>query len=138
MADRPPPPAAEQTFARFAEDWLCDSEMEWRPKTRSEYSWRLRCHLLPFFGEHLLGEITSAEVDRYRHAQVRAGTLSVTSINKTITRLAQILEVAVEYGLIERNPARGRRRRLRASTAVWSIGARCLPCWAPPDCAWES
>ena len=39
----------------------------------------------------------------------------MTSINKTLTRLAQILEVAVEYELIDRNPAKGRRRRLKAS-----------------------
>jgi integrase len=47
--------------------------------------------------------------------------LSAASINKTITRLGQILEVAVEYGLIERNPARGKRRRLKAvkPAAVW-------------------
>jgi integrase len=45
----------------------------------------------------------------------------VTTINKTITRLGQILEVAVEYGLIQSNPARGRRRRLRPQqpAPVW-------------------
>jgi hypothetical protein len=36
--------------------------------------------------------------------------LSDESINKTIARLAQVLEVAVEYGHIDRNPAVGRRR----------------------------
>ncbi len=86
-----------------------------------DYEWQLSCHLLPFFRGHRLSQITIAEVDRYRQAQVRHGKLSVTSINKTITRLGQILEVAVEYGLIERNPAKGRRRRLKAvrASAVW-------------------
>ena len=37
----------------------------------------------------------------------------MASINKTIQRLAQILEVAVERELLVRNPARGKRRRLR-------------------------
>jgi integrase len=46
--------------------------------------------------------------------KVEAGRLSPTSINKTLTRLAQILEAAVEYGLLERNPARGRARRVKA------------------------
>jgi integrase len=55
------------------------------------------------------------EVDRYRHGKVAERSLSVTSINKTLTRLAQILEVAVEYELIARNPAKGRRRRLKAT-----------------------
>ncbi|MGH2973727.1 MAG: hypothetical protein ACRDLL_02520 [Solirubrobacterales bacterium] len=41
------------------------------------------------------------------------GTISAASINKTITRLAQILEVAFERELIDRNPARGKRRRLK-------------------------
>jgi integrase len=53
-------------------------------------------------------------VDRYRLGKVREGKLGVTSINKTLTTLAAILEAAVEYGLIDRNPAHGRRRRLPA------------------------
>jgi integrase len=44
---------------------------------------------------------------------VREGLLNATSINKTIARLAQILDIAVERELIDRNPARGRRRELR-------------------------
>jgi integrase len=121
MPKTSPPPPPEQAFAEFAAGWFEAFSAEWRPKTHADYSWQLRCHLLPFFGEHRLGEITIAEVDRYRHLKAREGSLSATSINKTITRLAQILEVALEYGLIERNPARGRRRRLRAArpAAVW-------------------
>lgn len=65
------------------------------------------------FAQHRLSEITIAEVDRYRQEKVREGTISAASINKTITRLAQILEVAVERELIDRNPARGKRRRLK-------------------------
>jgi len=47
--------------------------------------------------------------------------LSHGTINKTLITLAQILEVAVEYEHIERNPAKGKRRRLKASKppAVW-------------------
>jgi integrase len=40
--------------------------------------------------------------------------LAPSSINKTITRLAQVLEEAVEYSLLSSNPARGKRRRLKA------------------------
>jgi len=74
------------------------------------------------------------EIDKYRRRQVteaerrRAALLageplrdthgrllrplSASSINKTITTLAAILERAVEYEIIPRNPARGRRRKL--------------------------
>jgi integrase len=43
------------------------------------------------------------------------------TINKTLITLSQVLEVAVEYELIARNPAKGKRRRLKASKppAVW-------------------
>jgi integrase len=115
-------PVVEQdpTFHEFSSDWFEASKGEWRDTTRLDYEWQLSHHLLPFFKRHRLSQITIAEVDRYRAAKVK-GTLSAASINKTITRLGQILEVAVEYGQIERNPARGKRRRLKAArpAPVW-------------------
>src|SRR5436305_4851674 len=118
-----PAPTVEQdpTFHEFSSDWLAAHEREWRPKTRSDYEWKLSYHLLPSFKRHRLSQITIAEVDRYRAAKVKQGKLSAASINKTIALLAQVLEVAVEYGLIERNAARGRRRRLKADrpAPVW-------------------
>jgi integrase len=41
--------------------------------------------------------------------------LSNASINKTLKVLAQVLEDAVEFGHLEANPARGKRRRLKAA-----------------------
>ncbi|MGO8907071.1 MAG: tyrosine-type recombinase/integrase, partial [Solirubrobacteraceae bacterium] len=118
-----PAPVVEQdpTFHVFATEWVAAHEGEWRESTRLDYEWQLSHHLLKFFRRHRLSQITIAEVDRYRALKVKQGKLSATSINKTITRLAQILEVAVEYGMIERNPARGKRRRLKASkpAPVW-------------------
>ena len=98
----------------------------------SAYEYEITHHLLPFFAEYRLSEITVEEVDRYRHFKVRERDalraarergepvrrrpLGNEMINKTLTRLGQILEVAVEYGYLERNPARGRRRRLRVAS----------------------
>ena len=112
---------SDPTFHDFASDWFESYRVELRPTTQLDYEWQLSDHLLPFFKGHRLSQITIAEVDRYRAAKVKQGRLSATSINKTITRLGQVLEVAVEYGLIERNPARGRRRRLKAAkpAPVW-------------------
>jgi integrase len=89
--------------------------------TLATYEWELTNHLLPFFAGDRLSEITISEVDRYRQEKVGEGLLGATSINKTIGRLAQILEVAGERELIDRNPARGRRRRLkqRAPERSW-------------------
>jgi integrase len=46
----------------------------------------------------------------------RRTALNATSINKTLATLSAILETAVEYGHIDRNPAHGRRRRLPSVT----------------------
>ena len=154
---RPPEPEPtvdvnpDPTFHQFASEWFEATKGEWRDKTRLDYEWQLTSHLLPFFRDHRLSQITVREIDRYRQEKVAEGqaitaaaaagkplideyadkrgrihrrsrrALSATSINKTITRLGQILEVAVEYELIEANPAKGRRRRLKAakSAPVW-------------------
>jgi len=60
--------------------------------------WALSLHLLSHFARFRLSEITVEEVDRYKRAKAREGALSPGVINKTLTKLAQILEDAVEYG----------------------------------------
>src|SRR5206468_7622709 len=111
----------DPTFHEFASAWFEDRRHEVAPRTVEDYQWALTNHLLPFFAKHRLTQITIAEVDRYRAAKVREReqqlvrrSLSNTSINATLNQLAQILELAVEYGQIPFNPARGRRRRLKA------------------------
>lgn len=114
----PPESTAEPTFHAFASEWLAEIEPTLRPNTILDYRWQLTHHLLPFFKDHRLSQITVAEVDRYRAEKVREQRLSASSINKTLTRLGQILDVADERELIARNPmsVNRRRRKLRAST----------------------
>jgi integrase len=137
--EAPPPdqgPATEPTFHEFASDWFEGIAPELRERTRIDYQWRLSNHLLPYFAKHRLSAITVEEVDRYRREKVRESKavatarqrqlamptedrkrlvrpLSNSSINKTIRLLAVVLEQAIEYGYIERNPARGRKRLLK-------------------------
>ena len=133
------PPTAEPApvvrddpiFHVFASEWLEGTRQEGLgDRTLIDYEWALSYHLLPFFKSHRLSEITVREVDRYKQHKAReraaldarraAGdkdvprSLSANTTNKTITRLAQILEVAVEYDLIPGNRGRGKRRRLKA------------------------
>jgi integrase len=114
-------PPADPTFHEFASSWYEDRRHEVAPRTAEAYQWALINHLLPFFAKHRLSQITIAEVDRYRSAKVRerdqllvTRTLADRSINATLNMLAQVLEVAVEYGHLASNPPRGRRRRLKA------------------------
>jgi hypothetical protein len=53
-------------------------------------------------------------VDRYKAEKLRDGLLAAATINKQLILLSGILEAAEERELIVCNPARGRRRRVRA------------------------
>ena len=111
-ADAPKSP----TFHEFASAWLAARHGELRDATIADYTWQLCNHLLPFFHAYRLPQISVAEVDRYREFKVREQVLSAESINKTITRLGQILAVAEERDVIPRNPVlvNTRNRKLKA------------------------
>src|SRR4051794_2615020 len=63
-------PRPEPVFHAFASEWFESRRTEWRPNTELDYRWQLEVHLLPWFAEYRLGEITIAEVDRFRAAKV--------------------------------------------------------------------
>jgi integrase len=111
------------TFHEFASEWFERQKLEGGQRGsgltdagKADLEWRLSNHLLPAFAAKRLNAITVEDVDRYRLGKVRESKLNTTSINKCLATLAAILETAVEYELIDRNPARGRRRRLPAVT----------------------
>ncbi|HYM55363.1 MAG TPA: tyrosine-type recombinase/integrase, partial [Solirubrobacteraceae bacterium] len=115
-------PAGDPPFHEFSSQWFEAHRHEVAARSVEDYHWGLTRHLLPFFKDHHLTQITIAEVDRYKTHKVRERErskqgrgLSNGSINETLNLLAQILELAVEYGHIQINPARGRRRRLKAT-----------------------
>jgi len=135
----------DPSFHEFASDWYATKELEVEPNTANHYRNDLTNHLLPFFKQHHLSQITVAEVDRYRQHKVReaaevtaaaesgkpmmvayvdrlgrryrrrARPLSARSINMHIDLLAQILTVAVDHGQLPSNPAVGKRRRMKVS-----------------------
>ena len=112
-------PREMPTFGEFASEWfhgLCEEGgREGRglsPKGQEDLLWRLG-HLREF-GSLRLDAITVEGVDRFRRRKVTRGGLAPSSINKFIETLSAVLEVAVEYEHIDRNPAKGKRRRLNA------------------------
>jgi integrase len=116
-AQAPQTPEAP-TFHEFASEWLENREPELRPKTVESYRWQLSGHLLPHLGVMHLDQIGPEDVDRYKAAKLREGALGPNQINKSLGLLAMILDAAGDYGHIDpaRNPARGRRRRVKRST----------------------
>jgi integrase len=110
--------AEAPTFHEFASEWLESREPELRPKTIKSYRWLLSGHLLPNLASMHLDQIGPEDVDRYKAAKLREGALGPNQINKSLGLLAMILDAAGDYGHIDaaRNPARGRRRRVKRST----------------------
>ena len=77
-------PTTEPTFHEFASEWMAMREQErLAARTIEDYTWCLSNHLLPFFKDHLLSEITVREVDRYKTGKAVEGSLSPNRINKT-------------------------------------------------------
>jgi integrase len=110
----PPEPEPVPTFHQFAEQWWLRNAGQLAPSTLVDYRWRLERHLLPFFADMRLDAVTFDDVERYIAAKLAEDEpLSARSINMTLTLMAAILEGAVERELISRNPAKGKRRRVR-------------------------
>jgi integrase len=129
------------TFHEYASAWLRGKvdgvlgESPIDPNTQSDYRWRLIRHLLPFFAKYRLDEIDrdlclafkahKLQESSELQAALAAGAdlrdkrgravkpLGPSSIRKLIDTLTAILEEAVEDELIERNPARGKRMKVR-------------------------
>ena len=55
----------------WAEQWFEDGKAAWDPKTIRDNKWALECHLLPFFADLRLSEITIEKVDEYRVFKLR-------------------------------------------------------------------
>lgn len=111
----PVEPREVPTFHEFASEWLDRRRPELAPKTIADYEWALTLHLLPHFAGDPIDTIGPKDVDRYKARKLAEGRLGATAINKTIARLSQIFDEAMEDedAYIDRNPAKGWRRRVK-------------------------
>jgi integrase len=122
----PAEPERVPTFHQFSAEWWTMTEQQWAPATRLDYKWRLEVHLVPFFGETPIDQITGTMVKRYVAYQQEEGRrireaaekgkpimqdytdkhgrelrrplrpLSPRSINMTLTLLGAILDAAMD------------------------------------------
>ncbi len=129
------------TFHDYASNWLqarAEGVLGDRPledNTRRDYLWRVRGHLLPYFGARRIDEIDADmclafKAEKMREARELRGAIAAgadirdvrnrrqvplgpSSIRKLIDTLGAILDDAIEDGHIERNSARNKRMRVR-------------------------
>ena len=136
-------PVVEQTgdqltFHVFASAWVERRRDEVEVRTVEAWRWALEGHLLPLLARYELSQFTPELIDGYKAAKLREREerltriqewqqadpsrrgrrpprpLSNRSINETIKVLAQVLDDACDYHHLATNPARGRKRRLKA------------------------
>jgi integrase len=131
-------PVEEPSFHLLASEWVERRRHEVDARTVEHWAWALSTHVLPFFAEFRPSQINAALIEKFKTSKLAererrlaaierwrgedpakrgrmpARPLSNSSVNKCLKVLAQVLDDAVEFGHVETNVARGKRRRLKA------------------------
>ncbi len=103
------------TISQFLNSWLQTVKNEVRPATYIQYEVSVRCHLTPRLGRIQLTKLTPQHLREFQAAEVEAG-LSPTTAKLARAVLRRALEMAVEDGLVYRNPAKIVRQKETASS----------------------
>lgn len=105
-------PQTTPLFSTFADEWFSESEVRWRKSYRETITDILRIHLKPEFGQKEVGQITKADILKFRSLLAKGQTgknqreLSASRINYIMMALRQILtEAADRFNYT--NPYRG-------------------------------
>ncbi len=96
------PDGGKVTFRTYTPPWI--EERVLAATTQNLYRQLLKKHLMPYFGDWDLDEITAPRVRTWR-AQLLKAT-GPTVVAKSYRLLKAVLETAVDDGLIPRNPCR--------------------------------
>jgi integrase len=91
-------------FASFVRSWLSTwASVRLKGAAYQGYEAIVRLHLLPEFGDLGLTDITPERIQSWVASTVSGGCARTTARNRLIV-LKRVLETAVDYGLLERNP----------------------------------
>ncbi len=108
-------PDTRTTFKALA-DWYL-SLPEVKAKRSYKRDKQLVAHLLPFFGDRLLKDVTPALVEAYRRERLAepahrnpAALVKPATVNREVTCLKTIFNKAMRNGKAERNPGQGVRQ----------------------------
>ncbi len=90
------------TFSDLIEEYL---KYAMTGKAESTYEidqYRINAHLLPYFGDALLRDITVQMVDKYKAMRIKDGA-SAHTINNELSNLSHIFKMAIRWGYIDKN-----------------------------------
>lgn len=110
-------PQSTLLFAQFVrEQWEPAMHPVMNASSAHYYGIQIRCHLLPILGTKRLCDISRADVQCLLSEKRKQG-LSGSSVHGIRTALGKVLQAAVDWNLLEQNPARGIRLGDRAPKA---------------------
>lgn len=82
--------------------------------------YRLNAHMVPYFGETTLDDITSLSVEKYK-AKRMEDKVSKSTVNRELTILKKMFNLAIDWGITDRNPALKVKQFSEKDTAVERI-----------------
>lgn len=98
-------PAAPQDvkFSEFSQTYLDDYAKQYKKSWRDD-QYRLEANMIPFFGSSCLHEITPQTIEKYRARRLESG-VSRSTVNRELTILKKMFNLAIDWGLTANNPA---------------------------------
>jgi integrase len=120
VAERAEVDRRSRIFARYAQEWL-DGRHDLRPSTRRSYQTALDRHLVPWFGETPLDEVTVQDVRAWFASY---GDETPTARAHAYAVLTAVMGQALNDELIERNPCRvksGGRAKVKREPEVLTL-----------------
>lgn len=93
------------TFPEYAQQWLQDyASVQVKPSTFLNYSSMINSSLIPYFGNVLLADIQTMDIQRYVAKRLKEG-LSGSTVQKALVLLKGMYKQAEEWGYVKVNPA---------------------------------
>lgn len=94
----------QSTFGEFAEKWL-DVYVQNNNKFSvvSEKRYALNTHLLPYFGQKLIDQISNLDIEEFKAKKLKSGLMPKT-VNNQLTDLSCCLNKALEWSIIDKIP----------------------------------
>jgi integrase len=89
------------TVADFEKQFMVFSKTNNKPSTVYAKEWMLRVHVIPYFGSKTLDQIGPADIEDYKAKKLDEGC-EKKSINNHITTLRKLLNLALEWGVVEK------------------------------------
>ena len=94
------------TFSAFAQKWLTTyAAVKAKPGTLDHYQRIIRIHLIPYFGDAPLQDITPDQVQGFISKKLAEGKLTPKTINNTLVPLKTMFKHAVRWGYLGESPA---------------------------------